>query len=329
MARNTGKLLATLVATTLCTTAVPSAAAQDKAAAKRKPTITIIVPSQGETADALARILVAPLGKALKQPVVGHNILGGGGTLGSEKASKAMPDGTTLLLSNIGQATDTALYRHLRYDPVGDFEPIGLVAEVPMILVARSSLPAKTLKELLAGDTTGLGFAHGGAGSVSHLCGLLFMNASRAAPRMIHYQGTQPALSDLVGGHVDLLCDQPDNVVKALRSGQLRAYGVTTRTRAKVLPQVPTLAEAGLPDVELVVWHGLYAPRGTPRETVERLAAGLRQALATPEVKAQMAQLGATPAPAADVTPAALGQRLRAEEIRWGQILRGAGVRAD
>lgn len=308
-----------------------TAHAADKAGAQaRNPTLTIIVPfTHGGPTDELARILVAPLGKALKQKVVERNILGAGGTLGAEKASKAKPDGTTLLLSNIGQATSPTLYRDLRYDPVGDFEPVGLVAEVPMMLVGRAGLPAKDLKTLLAGDLQALSYAHAGVGSASQLCGLLFMNATRAKPRVITYQGTQEALSDLVGGHVDLLCDQPTNTLKAVRAGQVHAFGVTTRSRMQVLPQVPTMAEAGLPDVELVVWHGLYAPKGTPRETVARLAAGLRQALADPALKAQMAQLGATPATAGEATPEALGQRLRAEEIRWGPILRGAGVRAD
>jgi putative tricarboxylic transport membrane protein len=310
-------------------TDVVAASAAPKAGAAHG-TITIIVPfTHGGPTDELARLLLAPLGKALKQKVVERNILGAGGTLGAEKASKARPDGTTLLLSNISQATSPTLYRELRYDPTSDFEPIGLVAEVPMMLLARASLQEKNLRELLTIDIDTLSYAHAGVGSASHLCGLLFMNATHAKPRPIAYQGTQEALSDLIGGHVDLLCDQPTNTLKAVQSGQVRAYGVTTPGRLPALPQLPTLAEAGLPNVELSVWHGLYAPKGTPRETVERLAAGLRQALADPALKAQMAQLGAVPATAAEATPYALGQRLKAEELRWGPILRGAGARIE
>jgi len=308
-----------------------AASAAPKAGAPApKETITIIVPfTHGGPTDELARLLLAPLGKALKQKVVARNILGAGGTLGAEKASKATPDGTTLLLSNIGHATSPTLYRDLRYDPVGDFEPIGLVAEVPMMLLARASLPAKNVRELLAGDTGSLSYAHAGVGSASHLCGLLFMNATRARPRQIAYQGTQEALSDLVNGHVDLLCDQPTNTLQAVRAGQVHAYGVTTRARAAVLPQVPTLAEAGLLDVEVSVWHGLYAPKGTPRDAVDRLAAGLREALADPALKAQMSRLGAVAATGAQATPDALGQRLKSEELRWGPILHGAGARVE
>ena len=329
MRLKTRGLLAALLAFGCATQILPARAA-DPAAPARNPTITIIVPfTHGGPTDEIARLLLAPLGKALKQKVVERNILGAGGTLGAEKASKAKPDGATLLLSNVGQATSPSLYRDLRYDPIGDFEPIGLVAEVPMMLVARPSLPAKNLKELLAGGTAALSYAHAGVGSASHLCGLLFMNATQAKPRAIAYQGTQEALSDLIGGRVDLLCDQPTNTLKAVKAGQVQAYGVTSKARVGVLPQVPTMAEAGLPEVELVVWHGLYAPKGTPRETIERLAAGLREALADPALKAQMAQLGAVPASADDATPDTLRQRLKSEELRWGPIIRGAGVRAD
>jgi len=321
-------LLAVLLPAVGMTDAVAAPAASKAGAANG--TITIVVPfTLGGPTDELARLLLAPLGKALKQKVVARNILGAGGTLGTEKAGKAKPDGTTLLLSNIGQATSPTLYRDLRYDPVADFEPIGLVAEVPMMLIARASLQEKNLRELLTTDIDALSYAHAGVGSASHLCGLLLMNATRAKPRQIAYQGTQEALSDLVGGHVDLLCDQPTNTLKAVRAGQVRAYGVTSRTRLDVLPQLPTLAEAGLPDVELSVWHGLYAPKGTPRATIDRLAAGLRDALADPALKAQMMRLGAVPASATQATPYALGERLKSEEMRWAPILRGAGARIE
>ncbi|NMG75414.1 tripartite tricarboxylate transporter substrate-binding protein [Aromatoleum diolicum] len=330
MTHKTRGLPAALLALACATQALPAGAADQPTAPARKPAIMIIVPfTHGGPTDELARLLLAPLGKALQQKVVERNILGAGGTLGTEKASKARPDGTTLLLSNIGQATSPSLYRDLRYDPIGDFEPIGLIAEVPMMLVARAGLPAKDLKGLLASDTSALSYAHAGVGSASHLCGLLFMNATRSKPRAITYQGTQEALSDLVGGHVDLLCDQPTNTLKAIKAGQVRAYGVTSKARTDVLPQVPTLAEAGLADVELVVWHGLYAPKGTPRETIERLATGLREALADPALKTRMAQLGAIPASAGQATPEGLRQRLTAEALRWEPILRGASVRAD
>jgi tripartite-type tricarboxylate transporter receptor subunit TctC len=294
------------------------------------PTVTIVVPfSHGGPTDELARILSEPLGKALQRKVVERNILGAGGTLGTERVSRATPDGTTLLLSNIGQATSPALYRNLRYDPVRDFEPVGLVADVPMMLVGRRDLAAVNFKELLRDARGGLTYAHAGIGSASHLCGVLLRTASRANLRTIPYQGTQEALSDLAGGHVDLLCDQPTNTLSAIRAGHVRPYAVTGKARLDILPDVPTMNEAGLPGFDLVVWHGLYAPKGTPPEVIDRLAAALRKALADPTLKARMIGLGALPATAEQATPQALRARLSAEIERWQPIFRDGGTQTD
>lgn len=304
----------------------PLAQAADPAPA-RPPRLTIVVPySHGGPTDELARILAEPLGRALQRKVVERNVVGAGGTLGAEKVSKAKPDGSTLLLSNIGHATSATLFAGLRYDPLADFEPIGLVADVPMTLVGRRDLAARDVRELLRDLRGGMRYAHAGVGSASHLCGLLLGAASGGALRMVAYPGTAEALADLAGGHVDLVCDQPTHALKALQAGKVRGFAVTGPARLDILPALPTLREGGLQGVELVVWHGLYAPRGTPPEVVEALAAGLSRALADPALQVRMRQLGAAPASAEQATPAALRSRLQAEAARWQPVLREAAA---
>lgn len=315
----------------LALAAAPQALAADAAgAAVKAPTLTIVVPfTHGGPTDEIARILAEPLGRALQRKVVERNVLGAGGTLGAEKVSKAKPDGTMLLLSNIGHATSATLHPKLRYDPVAGFEPVGLVADVPMTLVGRRDLAAGNVGELLRDVRGGMSYAHAGTGSASHLCGLLLRSASGAPLRAIAYPGTQEALSDLAGGHVDLLCDQPTNTLKAIETGQVRGYAVTGPARLDLLPALPTVREAGLAGVELVVWHGLYAPRGTPPEVIDALAAGLRRALVEPALQARMRQLGAQPASAAQATPAALRERLQSEISRWQPVLRDAAAQSE
>jgi len=298
---------------------------------RTKP-ITIVVPfTHGGPTDELARVLADAMGRALKQKVIEVNVRGAGGTLGTARAARAAPDGTTLLLSNIGHATAAALHPKLAYDPVADFEPIGLVADVPMTLVGRAKLPAADLEELvmLAQATKGgLSYGHAGAGSASHLCGVMLMRAMPAEFTSVPYQGTQETLLDLAGGHIDLMCDQPTNTLAAIRKGQIKAYAVTGARRLDVLPSVPTMHEAGLPGVELQVWHGLYAPKGTPEPVVARLADGLRQALKDPQVRARFAALGAQPVPPEEATPGALRAKLKSEVERWRPVVEKVGVLA-
>jgi len=234
--------------------------------------ITLVVPfaASGPT-DTIARLLADAMGADLKQPVAVENISGAGGTVGATRVAKAPNDGYTLLLNHMGQATAPALYPKLAYDPLVDFQPIGRVSDGPMTLVARGNMPARDLKELIAWIKTNgknVNFAHAGRGSVSHLCGLLLMKALNVQMTPVAYKGTGPAMTDLLSHQIDLMCDQTTNTAVLIRSGQIKVYAVTTNARVPSMKDVPTFAESGLPAVALTVWHGLFAPKGTPKPVV-------------------------------------------------------------
>ena len=310
------------------------AQAADKAvdkAAKPKP-ITLIVPfTQGGPTDGIARALAQGLAVRLQQKVLVRNVPGAGGIIGAEQVAKARPDGRTLLLSNIGQAASGALHHKLRYDPVESFEPIGLVAEVPMTLIGSSRNAAADFKELRAAMATAkprLTYAHAGPGSASHLCGLMLADALKVDLAAVSYPGTAEALADVTAGRVDLLCDQTSNTLSAIGAGKVRVFGVTTKARVAALPNAPTLAEAGLRNFNLAVWHGLYAPRNTPGTDVARLAAALQAELQTPELKQKLADLGALPATPEAAAPAALRKRLEADIALLAPMLKRAGTPA-
>ena len=228
--------------------------------------LTVVVPfTAGGPTDTLARNLgVALTGGLLKQQVIIDNSGGAGGTIGINKVAKAKPDGYTLLLMHLGMSTSPALYRKLPYDTLNDFEPIGQVADVPMTLIGKKGLPANTLKELVAyikANKGTLTYANAGLGAASHLCGLLFMSAIETDMTTVPYKGTAPAMADLLGGQVDLMCDQTTNTTQQIKAGTVKVFGVTTKQRNAALKDVPTLAEQGLKDFEVTVWHGLYAPK--------------------------------------------------------------------
>ncbi len=242
------------------------------------------------------------------------------------------PDGYTLLIHHNGMATAPALYRKLSYNPLTDFEYVSQVIDVPMTLLGRKDLPAKNLTELIAylkanGDKVNL--AHAGLGAVSHLCGMVFRQAVGVDLTTVPYQGTGPAMNALLGGQVDLLCDQTTQTVQHIKSGGVRMYGVTTSSRIKALPDSPTLAEQGLRNFEVVVWHGIYAPKGTPAPALERVNQAVRAALKDPVVAQRMAELGAEIVPDSKLTPEGLRSWLKQETDRWGPVIRAAGVYAD
>ena len=324
------KLTNAWLAALLALAAATGAQAAEVAAKPARPRpITVIVPfANGGPTDELAEILVEAMTRTLQQKVVARNVVGAGGTLGSEQVARARPDGSILLLSNLGQATSVSVYPKLRYDPVADFEPVGLVAEVPMTLVARRGLGAKNLKDVQELAKTGLSYGHAGKGSASHLCGLLFMEAIHSDLSTVSYLGTREALFDLVGGRVDLMCDQPTNTLKAIQAGEVKALAVTSTSRLEILPQVPTMTEAGVP-VDLVVWHGLYAPKGTPPAVIDKLATGLRRALLDPTLQARLSHFGAHPATPSQASPEALRTRLVAEVQRWQPVIRQTAIYAD
>jgi tripartite-type tricarboxylate transporter receptor subunit TctC len=296
-------------------------------------TITMIVPfAAGGPTDTVARLVAQSMGNKLKQQIIIENVGGAGGTIGAARVAKAAPDGYTLFMHHIGHATAPALYRKLPYNAQTDFEPIGLVTDVPMTIVARKDFPARDFKEFLAyvkANKDKVTYANAGVGSASHLCGMLFMTAIGTDLTTVPYKGTGPAMNDLLGGQVDFMCDQTTNTTSQIKSGKIKAYGVTTKTRLPNMPDLPTLNEAGLPGFEVAVWHGLYAPKGTPKQVVDTLSSALQTALKDPNVKQRFADLGTEPVVESRARPEALRAHVKAEIERWSPIISKAGVYAD
>ena len=227
--------------------------------------ITMVVPfSAGGPGDVIARLLGTSMSATLKQSIIIENVVGAGGTLGTNRVAKAAPDGYTILLMHVGQATAPSLYAKLPFDPVGDFAPIGLVTDVPMILVARANFPAKDMKELVAhvraqGDKVTYGNV--GLGSASHLCGLMFMSAIETKLTPIYYKGGGPALNDIIAGHIDVYCDPATGPTPYIQAGTIPGYAITSKKRVPTLPNLPTAAEAGVPKFDVTTWYGMYAPK--------------------------------------------------------------------
>jgi tripartite-type tricarboxylate transporter receptor subunit TctC len=295
--------------------------------------ITLVIPfSAGGPTDVVARALGVAMTRTIGKPVVVENKTGAGGTLAAAYVAKAAPDGYTLLLHHNGMATAPALYRKLPYSPLNDFEPISQVVDVPMTLLGRKDLPAKNLQELLPylkANAEKINVAHAGLGAVSHLCSLLFRQAIGQAFQTVPYQGTAPAMNALLGGQVDLLCDQTTSTTAFIKADKVNLYGVTTAQRIQAMPQVPTLAEQGLKGFSMVVWHGLYAPKGTPQPVVQKVNTAFRAALKDPDFQARMKELGAQIVSEDKQTPEGLRNWLKAETERWGPVIKAAGVYAD
>jgi putative tricarboxylic transport membrane protein len=295
--------------------------------------ITMVVPyAAGGPTDTVGRLIAGPMSKTLTQQVIVENVLGAGGTIAANRVAKAAPDGYTILIHHIGMSTAPALYRKLPFNPITDFEPIGLINEVPMTLVAKRDFPAKDLKELIAyvkANKDKLNYANAGLGAASHLCGMLFMSAIQTEVTTVPYNGTAPAMNDLLGGQVDFMCDQTTNTTSQIKAEKVNVYGVTTKKRVASLPNVPTMDEAGLKGFEVSVWHGLYAPKGTPKAVIDKLVNSLHVALKDENVKQRFAELGTEPVAENRATPAGLGAHLKAEIDKWSPIIKKAGVYAD
>jgi len=296
-------------------------------------TITMIVPfAAGGPTDTVARLVAQSMGATLKQQIIVENVGGAGGTIGAARVAKAAPDGYTIFLHHIGHSTAPALYRKLSYNAIDSFEPIGLVTDVPMTLIARANFPAKDFKELLAyvkANKEKVTYANAGLGSASHLCGMLFQTAIGVDLTTVPYKGTGPAMNDMLGGQVDIMCDQTTNTTSQIKGGKVKVYGVTTKTRLASMPNVPTMNEAGLPGFEVAVWHGMYAPKGTPKPVIDQLSNALRVALKDPTVKQRFADLGTEPVADARARPEALRAHVKSEIDRWGPIITKAGQYAD
>ncbi|SAI51369.1 lipoprotein [Bordetella ansorpii] len=295
--------------------------------------ITLVVPfAAGGPTDVVARTLGASMSKTLGQPIVVENRTGAGGTLAASYVSKAAPDGYTFLIHHNGMATAPALYRKLAYNPLTDFDYVGQVADVPMTLLGRKDLPPNDMPAFIAyakkqGDK--LNLANAGLGAVSQLCGMLLQEALGTQFTTVPYSGTAPALTALLGGQVDVLCDQTTQTIPHIQAGKVRFYGVTTLERIKALPDAPTLTEQGIKGFEMKVWHGVYAPKGTPAPVIAKFNEALRTALKDPPFATRMADLGAEIVPAEKQTPQGLQTWLKSEIDKWGPLIRKAGVYAD
>jgi tripartite-type tricarboxylate transporter receptor subunit TctC len=295
--------------------------------------ITFVVPfSAGGPTDTVTRMISEPMAKEVGGKIVVQNVEGAGGTVAAGEVARAEPDGYTVLMHHIGMSTAPALYKDLGYKPLEDFEMVGLVTEVPMTIVARKDFAPTTFQDLVtyvkanAGKVT---LANAGIGAASHLCGLLFQSAAGVKLQEVPYEGTGPALTDLVGGQVDFMCDQTTNTSGQISAGEVKAYAVTTPERVKSLPDIPTTTEAGMPDLQVSVWHGLYVPKGTPQDVVQKLSEALKVALADQAVIDQMAKLGTAPVPAEDATPAAHRAQLEEQLGTWAKVIADAGVQAS
>ncbi len=294
--------------------------------------ITVVVPfSAGGPTDTVARLVAEVMSADLGQQVVIQNVGGAGGTLGAGQVATAPNDGYTLLLHHIGMSTAPSLYRSLPYDPTTDFEPIGLITSVPMTLVARKDFEPSTLSELLEyikANGENITYAHAGIGSASQLCGMLLMNALDTQMTTVPYQGAGPAMTDIIGGQIDMMCDQTTNTTSQIQAGEVKAYAVTTPDRLSNLPDLPTTAEGGL-ELEIGVWHGLYAPAGTDAAIIEKLEAALQGALANETVVSRFAELGTVPVSADEATPEALTETLTSQIALWKGVIEAAGVFAE
>lgn len=308
---------------------VTAVAAQDYPA---KPIVLLVPFAAGGPTDIVARSLGQTMSRVLHQTIVIENSLGAGGTIAPTKLKNAAPDGYTLLLAHIGMSTAPALYKTLPFNPVDDFEQIGQVVDVPMTLLGKPGMPPSDLRELIAYikvNKEKISFANAGVGSASHLCGLMFMSAIGIEMLTVPYKGTAPAMNDLLGGQVDLLCDQTTQTTPYIKSGRVKAYGATSATRVDILKELPTLSEAGLPGFQVVVWHGVYAPKGTPKPVIDKLVAALQAGIQDQTFAQRMSELGSQVVSRDKATPEGLRNHLKAEIERWTPIIRKAGVYAE
>lgn len=305
------------------------------AQAQNYPTkpVSLSVPfAAGGPTDTVARALAASMSKTLGGTIVVENVPGAGGTIAPTKLKSAAPDGYSLMIAHIGMSTAPALYRALPFKPLEDFEFVGQVVDVPMTFIAKKDLPPNDFKSFVDYVRTNkdkVSLANAGIGSASHLCGLLFMSSVQVDLTTIPYKGTAPAINDLLGGQVDVLCDQTTNTTSHIKGGRIKAYAVTSKARVPSLPDLPPANDAGLPGFDVSVWHGVYAPKGTPKPVIDKLVVALQGAIADPAFVQKMAELGSVVVSKDKATPDGLRNHLRAEIDKWTPIIKKAGVYAD
>ena len=320
----------------LCTLALTLALASAASAQPAYPsrTITLVVPfAAGGTTDIVARLMADPMSRILGQTIVVENTTGAGGTVGAGRVAKAVPDGYTLLMGNLGtQAASVGLYPKLSYDPRTDFEPIMNSAGTPMLVVAKKDLPVRDFREFAAyakQNAAKMNYGSGGVGSTSHLTCLFLESLLGVAPQHVPFRGSGPALNALLGGQVDYVCDQTVAIVPTVQGGEGKGLVVAVEKRLAVIPDVPTSAEQGVPAFQATGWNALFAPKGTPAPIVERLNAAARAALRDETTRKRFLDLGAELPDEAGQSPGALGDLVRTEIDKWVPVIRRAGVSAQ
>jgi tripartite-type tricarboxylate transporter receptor subunit TctC len=295
--------------------------------------ITLLVPfAAGGPTDTVARVTAQSMSKLVGQPIIIENALGAGGTIAATRASRAEPDGYTVLIHHIGMATAATLYRKLAYDTKTAFAPIGLVTNAPMTVIGRPDLPPNTLAELVAYIKTNgdkMTFGNAGLGAASHLCGMLFMRAVDKQILAVPYKGNGPVMNDILAKQIDLTCDQTTNTTGPIAAKLVKSYAITTKSRLASMPDLPTADEAGLKDFEVAAWHGLYAPKGTPDDIVRKLSRTLQEALRDPDLVKRFNDINTEPVSQDEATPEALKVKLISEVDRWAPIIRETNQFAD
>lgn len=305
------------------------------AAAQSYPTrpISLIVPAAaGGPTDAVSRLIAEAMTQRLGQQVLVENVGGAGGTIGMARLANAAPDGYTVGVWHIAQATAPSLYSNLRYNVINNFDSIGRIADVPMTIVGKTALQAKTIGELIAWmkeKKAAATYGHAGIGSASHLCAMLLMSAINTQMTPVGYRGTGPAMTDLIGGQFDWMCDQTTTTTAQIKENKIKGYAATTKQRLKVLPDLPTLDESGLKGFEVTAWHAMWAPKGLPADVGRKLSDALLAALKDPKVVERLAALGAIPVPPDQTGPEALAAHLKAEVAKWAPVIQAAGVKAN
>jgi tripartite-type tricarboxylate transporter receptor subunit TctC len=295
--------------------------------------ITMIVPfAAGGPTDALARVLADRMRQTLGETILVENVTGAGGTIGVTRAVKSAPDGYTLSVGHLGTHVINGAMYPLPFDLINDLDPVALVASNPMMIVSKNDVPAKNLKELIAwikandGKVTA---GTAGVGSGAHFSGIFFEQLIGTHLQFVPYRGTGPALLDLVAGQIDIIVDQASNSLPQVQAGKIRAYAITDQKRLAAAPSIPTVAEAGLPELQIELWSGVWVPKGTPKDIVAKLNGAIVDALADPAVKKRFAEVGLDVPPVAQQNPEALAKHQRAEVQKWWPMIKAANVKAN
>jgi tripartite-type tricarboxylate transporter receptor subunit TctC len=293
--------------------------------------VTLVVPySAGGGTDTVARLIGNQMSRTLGQPVVIENVVGAGGTRANERVARSEPNGTTVLINHVALLAAPSLFTNLRYDTEKDFEPVGLVNNAPMLLVGRKSIPGQEAKDFVAWiklQGAKANFAHGGIGTNSHLCAVMMGNVLGFKPTFVAYRGSNPAITDLMAGQIDLLWDQVTNALPQVQSGMLHGIAITSTARLDELKDVPTTAELGMPEINYTMWHGLYVAKGTPKEIIAVLNDALRKAVTDPDVVSKFKQLGTVPYPNKELSPEAHARLFAADLPRVARLVEASGAR--